>query len=656
MPGTATWHKTALIGLIGNPNAGKTSLFNALTGGNAKVGNYPGVTVEKHSGRARIDDIDCEIVDIPGLYSLTPMSVDEKIASDAIRGEPPAERRADVMVIVLDGTNLERNLFFFSQVIELGIPMVAALTMTDLLARKGIEVDLKALEQALGIPVVAVVPHKGAGLAMLRQKLAEVLNAGQILAQDWPWGSVESRYAWAEEVQTHAFRDNPKLRLRVRTDKIDRWLTHRVFGLVFFVAVMYLMFQAVYTLAQPLMSLVETAFSWLGNQIGSALAPIPWLQSLVVDGILGGIGSVAVFLPQILILFFCIATLEGTGYLARASFLMDRLLGWCGLNGKAFIPLLSSFACAIPGIMSARIMPDPRSRLTTILVAPLMSCSARLPVYILLIGAVIEPRYGAFVAGLTLFAMHTVGLLLAIPIIFVLNRKMLRGSRLPFLMELPSYQWPKWRDVGQAMIGRAKVFLQTAGTIIVAMSVLIWALLYFPRSDAMDATYRAEHQTRVAAGGSAGQLTEEHFVDARRLENSLLGRFGKAIEPAFAPAGFDWRISTAILAAFPAREVLVSSFGILFSLGGDQDEESNDLRQAIQRAQWPDGRPLMTGPAAFALMVFFALCCQCGATLATIRRETNSWRWPIFTFVYMTGLAWVMAVATYQGLMALGFR
>lgn len=643
----ATWEKTTLVGLIGNPNAGKSSVFNALTGGKAKVANYPGVTVEKMSGRFKIDDINIEIVDIPGLYTLNPMSRDEEIATAAIRGEGD-ERKANVMLIALDATNLERNLYFFSQVIELGIPIIAVLTMSDLVHRKGIEVDVRALEERLGVPVVPVVSHKGQGISRLKQVLKETISHGQA-PSPLRFENTEARYQWAEQVHAITFKENPALKLRARQDQVDKFLTHRVFGLVIFFAVMYAMFQSVYTLAQPLMGWIEGVFSAIGDGVGNALGAIPWLKSLVVDGILAGIGSVAVFLPQILILFGFVSILEGSGYLARASFLMDKLLGWCGLNGKAFIPLLSSFACAIPGIMAARIMPDSRSRLATILVAPLMSCSARLPVYILLIGAIIEPRYGPWVAGLSLFGMHALGAIISVPIIWFLNRNVLKGKRLPFLMELPPYQWPKWREVWLAMFSRARVFVNTAGSIIFVMSILIWALLYFPRSAEADAKYKQEF-----ASISSTILTESNYVDGRRLEDSALGRFGHFIEPVFKPAGFDWRISTAILAAFPAREVLVSSLGIIFDLGGDQDEESKDLRTAIQRAKWPDGRPLLTTGTSFALMVFFALCCQCGATLAAIKRETNSWKWPTFVFVYMTSLAWIFAVIVNQAVKAIG--
>jgi ferrous iron transport protein B len=390
---------------------------------------------------------------------------------------------------------------------------------------------------------------------------------------------------------------------------------------------------------------ITWVFDNLSAFIGPKLAGVPVLQSLVTDGLIGGVGGMLVFLPQILILFFFIAVLEGTGYLARAAFLMDRLLGWCGLNGRAFIPLLSSFACAIPGIMSARVMPDPKSRLATILVAPLMSCSARLPVYLLIIGAFIEPKYGPHWAGFTLFAMHLLGLAVAIPIVWILNRRVLKGKRLPFLLELPPYQMPKWRDVWLAMYFRGKVFVQTAGTIIVFMSILIWALCYFPRSNEAAAQYRASY---VASHAQAPEAEVDLYVQQEQLAHSFLGRFGKTIEPVFAPAGFDWRITTSILAAFPARETVVPSMGIMFNLGKDVDEGSSDLRKQLSQATWPDGKPLFNGWTAFGLMVFFALCAQCMATLATVKRETNSWKWAVFMFTYMTALAYLAAVGLHQ--------
>jgi ferrous iron transport protein B len=688
-----------VVAIVGNPNAGKSSLFNSLTGSHQKIGNYPGVTVEKVSGRASLDGGEVEFLDVPGLYSLQAVSADESVATAVI------EAGADLLVYVMDAANLERNLFLYSQLAETGVPIVVAVTMTDMLEREGKSLDVARLSERLGTKAVSVVAHRGSGVSELRQAVSGALESRGVPEVDFGYPEVvkqavalvqeealrfgehvsardarravlgesdvllsspvaecvrgqrekvlgasaqgrtidaQARYAWAAAVTREAV-TVVKPVAKTPTDLIDKLLTHRVFGLGVFLAVMYVVFQSIYTFAGPLMDLIDGGFEWLKTIVSPALEATPVLQSLVVDGVITGIGAVVIFLPQICILFFFIAVLEGTGYLARAAFLMDRLLGWCGLNGRAFIPLLSSFACAVPGIMAARVMPDAKSRLATIMVAPLMSCSARLPVYVLLIGAFIEPQFGAVWAGVALFAMHFVGLLVAIPVVFVLNRGFLKGKRLPFTLELPRYQMPRWRDVGLSVYSRGRMFLQTAGTIIFAMSIVIWALLFFPRSDEAAARYRADYAGLTAAQQS--RFTEENYVSQRQLRNSYLGRFGQAIEPAFVPAGFDWRLTTGILAAFPAREVVIPALGIIFSLGGDVDESSGDLRDALHHARWPDGRPLMTPWNAVSMMVFFALCCQCMATLATIKRETNSWKWPVVAFVYMTALAYLAAVA-----------
>lgn len=691
---------------MGNPNAGKTTLYNALTGASQKVGNYPGVTVEKVTGKLKLAERTVDCIDIPGLYTLNAVSEDERVAAEVVSSK--SVEPADLFVYVLDATNLERNLFLFSQIAEFGRPMMVALTMTDRLAGKPQSVDPARLAAELGVDVIPVVAFKDRGIAELKGAIdrnlisprvpslsldipTEVLEEVEVLRDRLaragidatvgetraellapseapglfisefpemkeaieesrsrlaavnllrPSIDTQARYAWAKAVQGAALtplRDEPSLprakKAPSRTDRIDAVLTHRVFGLAIFTFVMYLVFQSIYTFATPVMDLIDGAFTAVKDGVSSRL-PDNDFRSLLVDGVLNGIGSALVFLPQILILFFFISILEGTGYLARAAFLMDRLLGWCGLNGRAFIPLLSSFACAIPGVMAARVMPDSRSRLVTILVAPLMSCSARLPVYLLLISTFVEPQLGPFWAGVALFGMHLLGLIVAIPVAYFLNRKMIKGSRLHFALELPPYQWPKFRDVMLAMYGRGKTFVQTAGTIIAAMSVVIWALSYYPRAP-------------IIEGSDAAQ--QEH-----QLQQSFLGRAGKVIEPVFVPAGFDWRISTAILSAFPARETVVPSLGIIFSLGGDADAESVDLRKKLRESTWPDGRPLFTPWVAAGLMVFFALCAQCMATLAAVKRETNSWRWAAFMFGYMTLLAYVAAVAIHQVARALG--
>lgn len=696
-----TGAKRPVVALVGNPNAGKTSVFNALTGTHQKVGNYPGVTTERVSGVASLHGEVVEFVDVPGLYSLNPISVDEKIAVETLLGPP----RPDVVVMVVDGSALERHLYLFSQVAELDLPIVVALTMTDLMERQGMAIDVERLKEALGVEVVPVVAHRGRGLAELREAIGRCLRGeasrlsvprrqarvrAAILsrrlaragidvrrsdlerlllgedAETFEAGSPElqravdraleetkfgkgleaqDRFGWAHDVASATVGSSGE-RLRL-TDRIDQVLTHRVFGLGLFLALMYAMFQAIYSFAVPLMEGIEWAVENFGEWLRPVLAAgAPALESLVVDGVIAGVGAMLVFLPQILLLFFFIAILESTGYLARAAFMMDRLLSWCGLNGRAFIPLLSSYACAIPGIMAARVMPDHRSRLVTILMAPFMSCSARLPVYVLLIGAIVEPLYGPAWAGFALFAMHFLGLAFAIPFALVFHRGLRRETRLPFHLELPPYQMPKWRDVGLTLWLRAKVFVKMAGTVIVVMSVAIWALLSFPRSPAADAAYARDYEALSAQ--EQARVPLEEYVQMRRLADSYLGRFGRLVEPVFRPAGFDWRISTAILCAFPAREVVVPSLGIIFGLGESATEESADLRSALRNATWPDGRPLFTPWTAAGLMAFFALCLQCMGTLAVMRQETGSWRWPATMFVGMTALAYGVAVALHQ--------
>lgn len=693
---------TPVIALVGNPNSGKTSIFNRLTGRHQRVANYPGVTVERVSGRVRTGNSEIEVLDIPGLYSLQATTEDEIVAVQAINGT--IDRAPDLLVCVMDADNLERNLFFFSQLADGPTPIVVALTMTDVAERQGRSVNIEGLAVELGVDVIPVVAHKGRGIqelldaveanliharparrrhveflnrrieklkerlarsgvdvassevaqglsdrfSELRRSVEEIPELRAALQEAAPEGDpdIAARYEWAAEVTAAVTIDKTPGKRWTVVDRMDYILTHRVFGLLAFLGIMFVMFQSIYSFAAPLMDAIDGFFGWLGELVSPMLAGTPALQSLVVDGVITGIGSVMVFLPQILILFFFISFLEGTGYLARASFLMDRLLGWCGLNGRAFVPLLSSFACAIPGIMAARVMPDAKSRLATILIAPLMSCSARLPVYILIIGAVIEPQFGPMWAGVALFGMHMVGAIVAIPIVFVLNRSVFRGKRLPFVLELPPYQWPKWRDIGLTMYNRAKVFVDTAGRIIFLMTIVVWALLYFPRDDQAKDAYRIRYSKLPVAERQA--ISEETYVQSQQIRDSYMGRFGRAIEPAFKPAGFDWRLTTGILAAFPAREVVVPALGIIFALGGEVSEESVDLRQALSHAKWPDGAPLLTPWTAVGFMVFFALCCQCTSTLAIVRRETNSWKWPVFMFFYMSLLAYLLAVLIHQ--------
>ncbi|MFP4166664.1 MAG: ferrous iron transport protein B [Opitutales bacterium] len=727
------------IALLGNPNTGKTSLFNALTGLKQRVGNYSGVTVEKKVGDWRLGpDREVQLIDLPGAYSLSATSLDERIVVDVLAGRVEEPGEPDCVVVVVDAVNLQRNLFLASQVAELNVPLVIALNCWDRAEKKGVQVDCKLLEQRLGAPVVPTVANRNRGTNELAAAVERAIRTRPMMVRPrWPEAVrraldqlheafVEERgedlregelqrllfdrnSAVCERLKTPAaeheaiirrvreqlYRDgyNPDaaesilrfrflqplladiserqaaLKQRSKTESIDQVLLHRFWGVLVFVGMMYVVFQAVYTWAGPFMGLIERGTGALQGLASPALSHTPMLQSLVADGIIGGVGAFVVFLPQILILFLFIALLEESGYMARAAFLMDKLFQWCGLNGKSFVPLLSSYACAVPGILATRTINDPKARLITILIAPLMSCSARLPVYLLLIGAFIEPRYGPSVAGATLFAMHFVGVLVAAPLAWLLHKIVIRAVQpQPFLMELPAYRAPRFITIFQRVYESGKDFVVRAGTVIFAMTIVIWALLYFPRPDSVQTEAGTEAprmlSEKTIAGMSEGMAAEEEgvaggFFDsdsdqemaARYLEQSYMGRFGKFVQPVFAPAGYDWKITVGVLASFPAREVIVSTLGITYALGGEVDEGSNDLRAALKRAKWQSGpragEPVFNVAVALSLMVFFALCLQCGATVAVIAKELN-WGWAIGTFFSLTVLAWLAAVITYQ--------
>ncbi|MGB1126900.1 MAG: ferrous iron transport protein B [Opitutales bacterium] len=703
------------IALIGNPNTGKSSLFNALTGLKQRVGNYSGVTVEKKTGEWSLaDGKTVELVDLPGTYSLSAKSLDERIAVDVLTGHMTGQPAPDLVIIVVDVEHLQRNLFLASQASELHVPMVIALNCWDVAERKGLQIDCKLLEQRLGVPVVPTVANRRRGADELGKAVAQALRTRPMMVKPaWPEAVQESlkdlhRHfvlkqgealeegellrilfdrgsAVCERLKTPAAEHEPvikaareKLRsggynpdaaeslLRFRflnpllmdiierqaalkqrstSESIDQLLLHRFWGLGIFIGMMYVVFQSVYSWAGPFMDLIEGVTGGLQALAAGALKATPMLQSLVVDGVIGGVGAFVVFLPQILILFLFIALLEESGYMARAAFLMDKLFQWCGLNGKSFVPLLSSYACAIPGIMATRTIHDPKARMITILIAPLMSCSARLPVYLLLIGAFVEPLYGPAVAGATLFAMHFVGAFLAAPLAWLLNKTLNQGrGPEPFVMELPPYRVPRIKSLLWRMYESGKDFVVRAGTIIFAMTVIIWALLYFPRPAEIEAQVASRYAT-----ASEAAIAQE--VDAAYLEQSYMGRIGKFMQPLFAPAGYDWKITVGVLASFPAREVIISTLGITYALGGEVDEASNDLREAFQKAKWESGpragEPVFNLAVALSIMVFFALCMQCGATVAVIAKELN-WTWALASFFGLTAIAWVAAVLTYQ--------
>ena len=714
------------IALIGNPNTGKTSLFNTLTGLRQQVGNYSGVTVEKKTGLWTLPQgQQVELIDLPGTYSLSADSLDERVAVDVLTGNQDAQPAPDLIIVVVDVENLRRNLFLASQASELGVPIVIALNCWDVAEKKGLQIDSQLLQQRLGVPVVPTVAKHRRGTEELAKAVEAAIPLRPMLVRpQWPEAVqkalqclrrefveqrgqalcegelqrllFDSKSAVCERLTCPAaayepiikatrdqlYRDgyqpdaaesllrfrflNPllndilerqaALKQTSKSESIDQLLLHKVWGLAIFVAMMYVVFQSVYSWAGPLMDWIESGVGLVGDFAGGLLVQTPMLQSLVVDGIVGGVGAFLVFLPQILVLFFFISLLEESGYMARAAFLMDKLFSWCGLNGKSFVPLLSSFACAIPGIMATRTISDRKARTITILIAPLMSCSARLPVYLLLIGAFVEPEYGPTIAGITLFAMHFVGALVAAPFAWALNKGLNQGKQAEaFVMELPHYRVPHIKHTTLRMYESGKEFVIRAGTVIFAMTLLIWALLYFPRPAAIEDAIRAEAASVESVANSEAQLTQA--VDAAYLEQSYMGRFGKWVQPIFAPAGYDWKITIGVLASFPAREIIVSTLGITYSLGGDVDESSDDLRTTLTNAHWEDGpragTPVFNLPVALSIMVFFALCMQCGATLAVIAKELH-WGWAIASFCTLTTVAWIAAVLVYQLGMWLG--
>jgi len=759
---------TLSIALIGNPNTGKSTIFNALAGVRARTGNYPGVTVEKKVATLTVDGQRLSLIDLPGTYSLAPRSPDEMVAVDVLLGRRADTPPVQAVVCIVDASNLERNLYLVSQVLELGLPTVLALNMMDVARERGIVIQIEELEKRLGVRVVPVQANRRVGIDALKKAMAQVgemappqrispfpqafqdevreleealaaksfaerpprflierliLDTSGYLQQEllhlgegrqegeqeiaerlkaararlaeagMPVPAVEAiaRYGWVSETLSGVVQ-RPEQVTDTFTDRLDRVLTHRVWGTLIFAALMVIVFQAVFSWAGPLMDLIDGGIGSLGEWVAAHMDEGP-LQSLLVDGVIAGVGGVLVFLPQIFILFFFIGLLEDCGYMARAAFLMDRLMSWVGLSGKSFIPLLSSFACAIPGVMATRVIENRRDRLTTILVAPLMSCSARLPVYTLLIAAFVPERTVAGVfglQGLVMVSMYFLGIITAVIVAFALKKTLLKGETPPFVMELPSYKlpslslWPfnwllyplqKRRDpeaqmgpalgtVWHRMVERGWAFIYRAGTLILAVSIVVWAALYYPHN--ADVSHLedqiAELETKLESTAEGTPEYEAIEQQIASIENqiageyqrtSYLGRIGHAIEPVVKPLGWDWRIGSAAVASFPAREVVVATLSVIFNQSSDVDvedeEQRGQLTAAMQDATWEGtDRPLFTLPVALSIMVFFALCAQCAATLAVIKRETNSWFWPLFTFTYMTTLAYLAAFATYQ--------
>ncbi|MGB7203397.1 MAG: ferrous iron transport protein B [Pyrinomonadaceae bacterium] len=647
------------IALAGNPNAGKTTLFNSLTGLRQKVANYPGVTVERKTGSWTLNGNAANLIDLPGLYSLDATSLDEQIARDIITGEQSGVPKPDAIIAVVDATNLERNLYLVTQMFEFGVPVVVALTMIDVFEKQKHEIDIEMLAALLKTPVVAVNSKTSRGIDELAEKVKEVIGTTPVVpytfeetSENGAHGKIFTRYNFISNVVQESVwhSDHEKHRL---SEKIDRVLTHKFFGLVILVAILLLVFQTIFSWASLPMDLLEQGFHALGDFVRTQMPP-GIFADLLADGIIAGVGGVVVFLPQILLLFLFISLLEDSGYMARAAFLLDKLMSRVGLHGKAFLPLVSSFACAIPGIMATRTIESRRDRFATIMIAPFMSCSARLPVYTLMIATFFAGQtvLGFISLGAVLMlAMYALGIVVAIIVAFILKRTVLKAPPPPFLMELPPYRLPNLRTVLQNMLTRARLFLKRAGTVILAISIILWALMYFPRSSQQSAV--SSQQTKMSEPGAVA--TGSELPESEQLKHSFAGKLGHAIEPVIEPLGFDWKIGVALIASFAAREVLVSTLSIIYSVGKDENEESETLLAAVRDAKTDDGRPAWTPLTALTLMVFFVLAMQCMSTLAVVRRETNSWTWPLFMLAYMTGLAYIAALITYQGGKALGF-
>jgi ferrous iron transport protein B len=607
-----------LVAVVGNPNAGKSALFNMLTGARQKVGNYPGVTVERKSGRLWLaDGRPAELVDLPGAYSLDPSSPDEEVTRDVVLGRQQGERLPDALLLVLDATNLDNHLRFALQLIDLGLPVVVALNMIDLAKRDGLTIDSGALAAELGVPVIETVAVRKRGLDDLRSALSLAVTAERRPPGDaHDFTTVQRR---ARGIAAMAIVGETVGRRSTRM--IDSIALHPVAGPLIFVSIMFFIFQAVFAWSEAPIGWLEEAIGGVQGLVTDSMGEGP-ARSLIVDGVLGGVGAVIVFLPQILILFLFILLLEATGYMVRAAFLMDRLMARVGLSGHAFIPLLSSFACAVPGIMATRTIEDPKHRLTTILIAPLMTCSARLPVYAIIIGAFIPDRTvgpGFGLQGLVLFALYSAGIVGALIAASLLRMTVTRGVQRGFLLEMPKYQMPRIRDVAIGLWQRGMIFLKRAGTIILVSTIILWALLSFP------------------------QPKEGETI----LESSIAGKIASGIEVVVAPIGFNHEMALALVPAMAAREVAVSALATAYSIQAEDEAAAEQPLIEQLRGRW-------SLPTALAFLAWFVFAPQCLSTIAVARRETNGWKWPAFMLAYLFTLAWLAAGATYWAAVWLG--
>ena len=695
------------IGLVGNPNSGKSSLFNCLTGLNQKVGNFPGVTVELKVGDAKLDDnLWAEFLDLPGTYSLYPRRHDEWVTYDVLLNEDH-EEHPDILVVIVDASNLKRNLLFASQIIDLKIPTVIVLTMMDLARKKGIVIDVPGLERELGVPVVPVNPRKNKGVKELKKTLTQLAanlkpSSLRNFVHDAFWGrgtvqaikekmpnlsdykalhlafnykeldinpetkkiiedaikhiplnktvsqaeEITDRYARIKVIMQQTVVEPDPLQKSLFTDKLDNILLHRRWGYLILLFVLFSLFQSVFLIAQYPMDWIELGFARLSTALNEWL-PSAWWSNLIINGVVAGLSGILVFVPQIMILFGLITLLEDSGYMARISFLSDRLMRSVGLNGKSVMPMISGFACAVPAIMSARSIENRKERLLTILITPLMSCSARLPVFTILIALVIPNTYllGIFsVQGLVMMGLYLLGLLMALVVAAIARWFIKIKEKSFFILELPTYRSPRWGNVLQTMVNKAKIFVFDAGKVIMIISLILWALSSFGPGNTMQRLEQQYNQMKTYPGSDASKLEKEK--NALQLENSYAGIIGKSIEPVITPLGFDWKIGIALVTSFAAREVFVGTMATLYSVG---DEETDLLlRDKMKTAVKKDGTPVYTLATGLSLMIFYVFAMQCMSTLAVVKRETRSWKWPVIQLLYMTGLAYVMSLVVYQ--------
>ncbi len=662
------------IALAGNPNAGKTSLFNRLTGLRAKTANFSGTTTSVRVGRFELAGRQINLLDLPGLYGMSEHKVEERLARDALVGALDGRPTPQGAIVVIDATNLARNLYLAAQVRELGVPTVVALNMIDLAEQDGLQIDTDALSVELGAPVVPMSARNGRGMDRLLEELRHLVEADPATLPPVPaaisaCGSCsgcphQARYDWAEGVGSRTIRMNGDRRLLSarRTEQLDGLLTHPTMGLFFFVLVMAALFVSIFWLAQYPMTWIESGFALAGSMVGRFL-PSGDLQSFLVDGLIGGVGGVLVFLPQICLLFFIITLLEDTGYLARAAFVVDRPMSRVGLPGRAFVPMLSAHACAVPAIMASRVIENRRDRLAAILVIPLLTCTARLPIYVMITALLFAGR--PILGGLVFTGAYMLGMVAAITMAFVFKRTILPGQSRPLVIELPRYKLPSLRNALLTAWDRGGAFVRKAGTTILAISMVLWALATYPKLDEGDLPRVAPPETvaqvtalrtaaaEVAAMGN-GALAEERSAEADRivgpiaLEHSVAGRIGKAAEPVFAPLGFDWKINVGVISSFAAREVIVSTLAIVYGIGEEGVEDQPTLTRTLESQVRADGSPVFTIPTALALLVFFVLAMQCLPTNVVTKKETGSLKWPLFQFGYMTVLAWTAAFVVYR--------